>query len=561
MITKTSEFYNQLILKECRVAEFELASAWRWIVGFLFLLSVFGVFSLEVRAELCHHVPDLQMAYEQADVVVLARKFHGKKIEVFRSWKLQFPDPYRYSVDDLRSGSIQLPERYSYPLENGEEKFLFLVHDEKHPATFRAIACSGDMDFKNKAHLEIFRWIERRALPDRAREWVDRVIQSLGQDEAPETRKKIAGVLLKIGRETVPTNNSDHFAELNRAFYDEVDRRFRADKLPAVQAMVAEMVLLKGIWLRHANWRNPTESIPIFEEFETRFGKDDNPAIRELYVISLVEKGNALVRDHPEKAVAIYDEVVSRYAEDISPAIRAQAAHALLLKTRSFKDPTAILNEIEHRFGKDAAPEIQEMVLEMLFIKARLRSGNKEEDQRAVLVICDEINRRFGKDNVEIRVKIIRLLTSAGLYEQVVQRFGEDSTVQGSVARTLLYLGERLEGKGNFDAALSVYDEANRRVKGKRIDVLDKKGRLLQRQGNLDAAFALYEEIGQHFEDNDDVALSLFRRGEILKEQGKFEEAIAMCDEIEQRFGKDQVVQMRGFISGAIRLRAAIRER
>jgi tetratricopeptide (TPR) repeat protein len=524
------------------------------------------VFSLEVRAELCHHVPDLQMAYEQADVVVLARKFQGKRIEVIHSWKMRFPDPYSYSNDALWIGRIKLPERYRYPIEDEETKFLFLVHDEKHPAAFREIACSGNMDFRDASHREILNWIDRRALPDRVREWVDRVIQSFGQDDTPETREKIAEALLKRGRVVLPEKNPAliHDGMMNRtmyrSLYDEVDRRFREDELPAIRRMVAEMLFLKGISLIGSG-QSP---IPVFEEFEMRFGKNDDPAIRELYVKSLVEKGNASSPSDTDKAAAIYDDVVSRYAGDKSPTIRVQAAYALLLKARDLiglhRDPEATFDEIERRFREDQAPEVQEMVLEILFEKARAHALRGKREM--LLSVCDEINQRFGKGNAKIRVRIIRKLTLSGLYEQVVQRFGEDDDpkVQDGIVHALSAIGDRLQKKGDVKAAIAVYDEIDRRFGERRVvyGALDKKGLLLQRQGDLAAAFAVYDDITHRFGENKNaVLLSLFRKGEILEKQGKLMEAIALLDEIERDFGKDDS----GFVSKAVKLRASIKAR
>jgi tetratricopeptide (TPR) repeat protein len=439
------------------------------------------------------------------------------------------------------------------------------------PVASQVWAASGEAEGQKQAikrasyTLEIF-----------ARRRVDELTQPYGEDNSPATREKIARTLLKVGREMSKggihelSSGISYKGKWESAFYNEVTRRFGADKLPAVRAMVAEMLLLKGIVTRTGSHPKVKAGIPVFEEFELRFGQDKDPAIRALYVRSLVEKGIAWAGENPEMAVAIYDDVVSRYGEDRDPVVRAQAASALLQKASAVKDRVSFLNsldEIDRRYGKDKDPEVQQRVIEMLFRKARITGwpeGKEEDDQRA-LAAYDEINRRFGKGNVQIQTKIAQELIFKGLYEQVVRMFGEGAEIPGAVVWALMLMGDRLQGKGDFKAALAAYDEADRRYgeSSAVAEVLEKKGRLLEQQGDLGAALAVYEDIGLRFgrTNNIEAALSLVRKGEILEKQGKLMEAIALFDEVEQRFGENEVVIGRGFVSEAIKLRTAIRAR
>jgi tetratricopeptide (TPR) repeat protein len=442
-------------------------------------------------------------------------------------------------------------------------------------------AASGE-DKAGEPEHRIIRKIPDSSITIAAREQVDKAIEPFGQDDSPATREKIAGALLEIGRR-ITIQEIDDSNTRALAFYDEVDRRFRADKLPAVRRMVAEMLVLKGICTREGQFwgvekhrhrkRAREESVSVFEEFEWRFGKDDDPAIRALYVKSLVEKGISWKEnDDRMAAIASYNEAVQRFGEDKSPVVRAQVIYALLQKASTVKDSPFldILDEIDRRFGKDNAPEVQAMIVEMLFTKIRLVGQPKKdgsESERGVIANAtyDEIDRRFGKNDPAVRRRAANRLIASGLYEQAIQRFGQDKDpgVQSNVAYALLLRGERLEGEGDLKAALALYDEIDQRFRKKRgfSRALDKKGRILQRQGNLAAALAVYEDIGRRATESDDVALSLVRKGEILKEQGKFQEAVAIFDEIERRYSKDQVVNGRGYVAEAIRLRAAIRER
>jgi hypothetical protein len=272
------------------------------------------------------------------------------------------------------------------------------------------------------------------------REWVDRVIQSFGQDDTPKTRERIAEALLKIGRGYVFSEKPNRrFSDPQEgAFYDEVDRRFNEDKLPAIRRMVAEMLFLKGLWIKNDNYENLALSILVFEEFETRFGKDNDPAILELYVRSLVEKGNALEQDKPDKAVAAYDDIISRYSKASSPVLRAQADCALLLKVGASKN-AFFLSEIKRHLKED----------ETSFESERsLRAGFKPF--------------------------LVRKL----------ERFG---------------IAPKDTKKYSWAMLPAVYEEADQYSVREFVDALEKRGFPLQQPSDLDAAFAVYEEIVQRF--------------------------------------------------------------
>ncbi|MDR2688362.1 MAG: hypothetical protein LBB76_01225, partial [Azoarcus sp.] len=190
----------------------------------------------------------------------------------------------------------------------------------------QAGAASGEVGGQVRV---IIREVPEHDIAVRARQWVDETIQPFDQDDSPTRREKIAEAILKVGRRSV-VQHGDGF-NVMFVFYDEIDRRFRSDKHLVIQRMVAEMLVLKGMYMRDK--RDRRESVAIFEEFEWRFGQNDDPIIRALSAKALVEKGIAWLKiDNPSAAIAAYDEAVSRFGEDEFPAVRAQVAYALLQK-------------------------------------------------------------------------------------------------------------------------------------------------------------------------------------------------------------------------------------
>jgi tetratricopeptide (TPR) repeat protein len=116
---------------------------------------------------------------------------------------------------------------------------------------------------------------------------------------------------------------------------------------------------------------------------------------------------------------------------------------------------------------------------------------------------------------------------------------GQDShpDVRALVSLALFKKGKNLREKGDFEAALAIYDEYVLRF-GDNISIFSEKGRILELQGKLDAALAVYDDMVRRLGSDYAVAMSLVRKGQILEQQGKIGAAIALYDEVERRFEK-----------------------
>ena len=112
------------------------------------------------------------------------------------------------------------------------------------------------------------------------------------------------------------------------AVYEELDKRFGADTVPAVREQVAKGLVHKGFMLGQLD--RPEDEIVVYEELDKRFGADTTPAVREQVAIGLVNKGFRLGQlDKPEDEIAVYDELDKRFGADTTLAVRELVAKGL----------------------------------------------------------------------------------------------------------------------------------------------------------------------------------------------------------------------------------------
>jgi len=338
--------------------------------------------------------------------------------------------------------------------------------------------------------------------------------------------------------------------------WEEADRRYARDSDPAMRATLSRLLYnrlytLVGLSIRgpHKDQQAEFESaMVVFDEFERRYGQDQDPAIREMAVLAFFQKAVALGHRPREKdidtyefsayrnkeSVAVLDELVRRYGADSDPAVREVAARALFAKASTFsqigrhQDKDAAYAELDRRYGQDETPAVRVLVIQGLAGKAwglvqdSNMSGQKTKDNYIpAIAAMDEIIRRFGQDrNAEVqqqvievyfnKVKALRSVQDApvkeivALYDEIIRLYGQDATpaIRAQVARALC-------GKGVFLAdsrpkeALAVLDEVDKRYAGDttsavRVQVANAllgKGKLFLGQKQHHQANAAFEQV------------------------------------------------------------------
>ena len=107
-----------------------------------------------------------------------------------------------------------------------------------------------------------------------------------------------------------------------------------------------------------ANGEPGQAAIATFDEVVERFGDSDVPAVQELVANALLNRGVAQGKGgEPEAAIATFDEVVERFGDSDVPAVQEQVANALhdkgmiQLDRRRTKEALRTCDELEPRIA------------------------------------------------------------------------------------------------------------------------------------------------------------------------------------------------------------------
>ena len=135
----------------------------------------------------------------------------------------------------------------------------------------------------------------------------------------------------------------------------------------------------------------------------------------------------------------------------------------------------------------------------------------------------------------------------------MITRFGtsNESDLQVRIAWTLLKKGDVHEQRGEFEAAIAVYDEVITRFgtsneSDLQVQVawaLSDKGGVQRQRGEFEAAIAAYDEVITRFDISNEsdlqvqVAWALLKKSMRQIEMGRAEEALNTCGELELRLG------------------------
>jgi len=362
--------------------------------------------------------------------------------------------------------------------------------------------------------------------------------------------------------------------------WEEADRRYRKDGNPDVRVRLSQLLYNRIYTLVGLSIRGPYKNqqaefdaaMVTFNEFDQRYGKDKDPAIREMAAWALFQKAMALVHrqkdEHTDtcdfspyrtkEAVAVIDEMVRRYGEDKEPSVRAVLAKALFEKGGIFyqigktQEENAVYDELDRRFGQDEAPDVRVIVIEGLVGKAwRLvqkanTHDHTEDDYAPAISIMDEIVERFGKDNnAKVQEQVIDVLLKkadilcfvkektpikriVAIYDNIDQLYGKNEApaIRAKVAKTLCDKGLLLARK-QPKAALAAFEEVDKRyamdeapaVREQVANALIEKGKLFIEQKQRKKALAAFDQVIHRYkgeiEMNRVVDLAEFHKKEL----------------------------------------------
>ncbi len=261
----------------------------------------------------------------------------------------------------------------------------------------------------------------------------------------------------------------------------------------------------------------------------SRFGDNDDPALRETVATALFNKGHTLESlDRHEEAITVFDDLILRFRETDVPALREQVAHALLHKgldlgrLKRGEEAIAVYDDLIRRFGEADDPTLRKYVANALFNKG----VNLDELKRLqeAITVYDELIRRFGEaDDPALREGVARGLFNKGVnldelkrlqeaiavYDELIRCFGEadDPALREQVARGLFNKGIDLHGLGRIEEAIGVYDDLIRRfgeaddpvLRGQVACGLCKKSLALGKLGRGEEEIAVHDDLLRRF--------------------------------------------------------------
>lgn len=239
------------------------------------------------------------------------------------------------------------------------------------------------------------------------------------------TSEELANFLFAIALTNGALNKEEEEIQL----YDELAQRFGNDTSPAVRELVVRALVNKGFKL--GKFDRSEDAIQVYDDLLQKFGRDTSPAVREQVVKALINKGVRLGKlDRGEEAIQIYDDLLQQFGNDTSPTMRENMAQALLNKgyrlgqmNRS-EDEIQVYEDLVQRFDSDPSPSLRKLVAKALLYKG---------------ITLAQLDRR------EEAIKI---------YELIVETYADASEpeIQELVARAQRLLN-RLQG-GDDDAAI-----------------------------------------------------------------------------------------------------------
>ena len=215
--------------------------------------------------------------------------------------------------------------------------------------------------------------------------------------------------------------------------------RFGNNDDPALRKTIARALLNKGVTL--GRLKENEEAIAAFEELIGSFSEADDPALREAIARGFFYKGAALDElGRREEAIAVYDDLIGRFGEADVADLREEVAHALLHKgidlgrLKRAGEAIAVYDELIRRFGEADNPALHGQVAYALFNKGvdLDELGRIEE----AIAVYDELIRRFGKaDESLLRKPVVCALCKKSLALGKLGRGEEEIAVHDDLLR------------------------------------------------------------------------------------------------------------------------------
>ena len=236
------------------------------------------------------------------------------------------------------------------------------------------------------------------------------------------------------------------------------------------------------------------EILAACEAFQDRFDSSESPAVAELRVKVLFNKGAVLAEmGQLGKALEVFDAVISRFSSCDSLDVQKLVAEALLGKGSLLEqqhhpeEACAAYDAVVDRFGSSDSPEVAEVVVKAMLCKGGLLRDLKRFDE--ALDIYSAIGllvESYDFPGITGLAAMAQLSGATMLdflnrpedawaaYDALVDRFGsqDSSEIAEHVATALVNKGNSLARSNRREEALKVYDAAVERYSGSQSHIV-----------------------------------------------------------------------------------------
>jgi len=224
--------------------------------------------------------------------------------------------------------------------------------------------------------------------------------------------------------------------------YEAVEDRFGRSEDPALREWAAKALLNKGVALRKDG--RAAEALAAYEAVEDRFGKSEDPALYEPVAKALVNKGMFLSEDgRTAEALVAYEVVEDRFGTTFDPTLREQVVKALVSKGVALRkdgrasEALAAYDEVEDRFGRSEDPALRVWAVHAQVGKGVTLRQDGHTDE--ALAIYDAVEDRFGNSE------------APALREQVASARGNRGFTHLTMAKEA---GQKPDGEDEAEALL-----------------------------------------------------------------------------------------------------------